>query len=113
MRLFGLGKSKDNLAQLEKEELAGNFDAVSLIETLSPIKKVSLREETNLYSGAAMKRTERMQGPQANPLDVTAVAPYQAMPVHGLITHNQAAGLEVLEGGGISAEVRRARVHKF
>ena len=82
-------------------------DPIALASSFSPLKIVSGREEKIVYTGAAMKRTERMQGPQANPLDLTAVAPYQAMPVHGpLITHNKAAGLEVLESdGAISAEV--------
>lgn len=111
MRLFGGGRSKENLTKLDKpeDETGTKFDAVSLISALSPLTKVSAREEHNLYQGAAIKRTERMQGQQANPLDLTAVAPYQAMPVHGpLITHNQASGLEVTSenSDGITPEVR-------
>ena len=84
------------------------MDPVALASSFEPLKRASMREETNLYSGTAVKRSERLQGPQTSNLDVTAVAPYQAMPVHGpLITHNKASGLEVVENGdgALSAQV--------
>ncbi len=80
---------------------------VELASSFEPLKRVSKREEKNVYTGSNMKRSEFLQSNAPNPLDVTAVAPYQAMPVHGpLITHNKASGLEVgLDNGHLSPEV--------
>lgn len=106
--VLGWGKgspSKGSNPEDEKKVL----DPIALASSFEPLKIVSAREETNVYTGAAMKRTERLQGPQTNNLDLTAVAPYQAMPVHGpLITHNKASGLEVVENGDgtLSVQVR-------
>lgn len=108
--VLGWGKgspSKGSNAEDEKKVL----DPIALASSFEPLKRASAREETNVYTGAAMKRTERLQGPQTNNLDLTAVAPYQAMPVHGpLITHNKASGLEVVENGdgALSVQVRGA-----
>jgi len=92
------------------------MDPVALASSFEPLKRASMREETNLYSGTAVKRSERLQGPQTSNLDVTAVAPYQAMPVHGpLITHNKASGLEVVENGdgALSAQDRESAMNSI
>jgi len=83
------------------------------LASFEPLKKVSDKPETHLYQGAKMKRSDHMltNHSEPDPLDVTAVAPYQAMPVHGpVITHNKAAGLEILEAS-LSAEDREAAMH--
>ncbi|GAX82153.1 hypothetical protein CEUSTIGMA_g9581.t1 [Chlamydomonas eustigma] len=106
--VFGLGlKARDDVPL---NGLAGLQSPVTLASSFEPLRRVSQREEKNAYSGSTMKRTEHMK----NPLDVTAVAPYQAMPVHGpLITHNKASGLEVVENGAMSSEARESAMNKI
>lgn len=129
--LNGLSPSPEKLSDGAPADRVNGMDSispVSLISSLEPLKRVSQRDDAaHVYSGPKVKRTEGMlQSLPANPLDVTAVAPYQAMPVHGKIpaaathppttlAHGGAAGqgLEVMEHGVVTAEDREAQINSI
>lgn len=91
---------------------------VALASSFEPLKRHSSSrdEQRHETQAPAMKRSdhllvEKPLAKEPSPLDVAAVAPYQAMPVHGpvsatgTITQNKASGLEVL-GAKLTDEVR-------
>ena len=89
---------------------------VALISSLEPLKRISAREEAAQQQGQEKSKVKRTEGMlPSNPLAVTAVAPYQAMPVYGKSTPahggDAGGGLEVIEHGTMTFEEREKQIN--